>query len=137
MQNTGAPGEEMEVLKHHNEAPEESRAEAVAWQPEVLAGAAEACDLPADFDLSEVWYWLHSRLRALGELSHDDARLTALLNWNEITVADAVHAARLQNQSADGEEQAVQVHLEFLTAEYLARQVLEDDTIPTPELHPA
>lgn len=127
----------MEALKHSKELQEESRTEALNWQPEVLAGAAEVRDLPADFDLSEVWYWLHSRLRALGELSHDDARLTALLNWNEFTVADAVHAARLQNKSADGEEQAVQVHLEFLTAEYLARQLLEEDTIPAPELHPA
>ena len=127
----------MEALKHSKELQEESRTEALNWQPEVLAGAAEVRDLPADFDLSEVWYWLHSRLRALGELSHDDARLTALLNWNEVTVADAVHAARLQNKSADGEEQAVQVHLEFLTAEYLARQLLEEDTIPAPELHPA
>ena len=127
----------MEALKHSKELQEESRTEALNWQPEVLAGAAEVRDLPADFDLSEVWYWLHSRLRALGELSHDDARLTALLNWNEVTVAAAVHAARLQNKSADGEEQAVQVHLEFLTAEYLARQLLEEDTIPAPELHPA
>ena len=108
-----------------------------AWQPEVLNGVQDALDLPSDFDLAEVWYWFHSRLKALGDLNHDDARLTALMNWNGGTVGDALHAARLHVNQLDEESAVRQVHMEFLTAEYLARHVLEKKTIPSTALRPA
>lgn len=127
----------MELLSDKTELAVEGPAEEIAWQPEVLDGCALAESIPADLDLAEVWYWLHSRLKALGELSHDDARLTALLNWNDVTVSDALHAARLHVNKLDEEEAIRQAHLEFLTAEYLARQVLEKEAIPSRELRPA
>jgi hypothetical protein len=91
---------------------------------------------PGDIDLDEVWYWLHARLRALGGLSHGSVRLAALLHWNPPSLGRAMHAARLE---IDREEEGStrQVHLEFLTAEFLAREALERQTIPAPELHSA
>lgn len=127
----------MEFLTNKKELVVEGPAEEIAWQPEVLDGSALAEDIPADLDLSEVWYWLHSRLKALGKLSHDDARLTALLNWNDVTVSDALQSARLHINQLDEEEEIRQAHLEFLTAEFLARQVLEKEPIPSRELRPA
>ena len=105
------------------------------WHPHVLdSGKGE---LPADFDLAEVWQWFHARLRAIGELSHDDARLAALLNWNDRTILVALHAARLHYGEWDGEREALQAQLEFTTAESLARQALDEEPIPTPEIRPA
>ncbi|MEE4218403.1 MAG: hypothetical protein V2I48_12390 [Xanthomonadales bacterium] len=127
----------MKLLIQKTERAEEGPAEEIAWQPEVLHGPALPEDIPADLDLEEVWYWLHSRLRALGEMSRDDARLTALLNWNGVTVSDALHAARLHINQMDEEGEARQAHLEFLTADFLARQALEKEPIPTRELRPA
>lgn len=127
----------MKLHKQETELAEEGPAEEIAWRPEVLDGSALTEDIPADLDLEEVWYWLHSRLRALGEMSRDDARLTALLNWNGMTVSDALHAARLHINRLDEEGETRQAHLEFLTAEFLARQVLEKESIPSRELRPA
>jgi len=127
----------MELLSNKTEPAVEGPAEEISWRPEVLDGCALAECIPADLDLEEVWYWLHSRLKALGELSHDDARLTALLNWNDVTVSDALHAARLHVNKLDEEEAIRQAHLEFLTAEFLARQILEKEDIPSRELRPA
>lgn len=127
----------MDLPKEKIQTPNEAPAEEIAWQPEILDGAATADQLPADFDLAEVWYWFHSRLKALGGLSHDDARLTARLNWSEGTVSDALRAARLHISQLDEEGAIRQAHLEYLTAEFLARQVLEKESIPAPELHPA
>lgn len=107
----------------------------LSWQPHVLnSGKGE---LPADFDLAEVWQWFHARLRAIGELSHDDARLAALLNWNDRTILVALHAARLHYGEWDGERDALQAQLEFTTAEFLARQALDEEPIPTPEIRSA
>lgn len=128
---------EMDHLKPHTKSPDEKTVKAASWQPEVLESTSGDSSLPADFDLDGVWHWLHARLRALGNLSYDDARLTALLHWNEITVCNAVHAARLKRKELDYEGSAVQIHLEFLTAEYMARQILEEQEIPSPELHSA
>ena len=125
----------MDPLEKHPKSTDEQTVEAPSWQPEVLEGTAGTCDLPADFDLDEVWHWLHSRLKALGNLSHDDAKLTALLHWKEATVCDAVRAARLESKDVDGEGTAMRAHLEFLTAEYLARQILEEEDIPSPALY--
>jgi hypothetical protein len=127
----------MESLTKKTQFAEEGPAEQIAWQPEVLDGSGLAENIPADLDLAEVWYWLHSRLRALGEMPHDDARLTALLNWNDVTVSDALQAARLHINQLDEEGETRQAHLEFLTAEFLARQVLEKEPIPSRELRPA
>lgn len=127
----------MEVSKKHKDDRPAELIEVPAWQPEVLEGVSGSCDLPADFDLDEVWHWFHARLKALGELSYDDARLTALLNWNETTVGDALRAARLQDKDLDAEDTAMRAHLEFLTAEFMARHTLEEETIPAPELRPA
>lgn len=127
----------MKLLTQETELAEEGPAEEIAWQPEVLDGSGMAENIPADLDLAEVWYWLHSRLKALGELSHDDARLTALLNWNDVTVSDALQSARLHINQLDEEEEIRQAHLEFLTAEFLARQILEKEPIPSRELRPA
>lgn len=125
----------MESLEQHVTNTDEPVATAPSWKPEVLDSAKSA--LPADFDLSEVWQWFHARLRALGELSHDDARLIALLNWNDRTIRNALHAARLHYGEWNGETDALQTQLEFTTAEYLARQVLIEEPIPAPELRPA
>ena len=127
----------MELHKSHPDQTEKIPVDDAAWQPEVLEGAQEAADLPSDFDLEEVWYWFHSRLKALGHLGHDDARLATLLNWNDVTVGDALHAARLHIDRQSSEGAARQTHLEYLTADYMARQVLEEESIPSPELHPA
>lgn len=127
----------MELLREKTDLTTEGPSEEIAWQPEVLDGAELADGIPADLDLAEVWYWLHARLKALGEMSHDDARLTALLNWNDVTVSDALRAARLHASQEDAENTAHRTHLEFLTAEFLARQVLEEESIPSPELRPA
>ena len=127
----------MELQKPHTAQTDDSPVEDTAWQPELLEGAQQAADLPSDFDLEEVWYWFHSRLKALGELGHDDARLATLLNWNDVTVGDALRAARLHIDQQSSEGAARQSHLEYLTAEYMARHVLEEESIPSPELHPA
>jgi hypothetical protein len=127
----------MKPQSDHNNPSTESAVEETTWRPEVLDGAIEEHELPSDFDLDEVWHWFHSRLKALGHLSHDDARLTALLNWNDITVGEALRTARLHVNQVDEEGEVRQAHLEYLTAEYLARQVLEKESIPAPELHPA
>lgn len=126
----------MKLQPEHAETQTPNPTEDASWQPEVLDGAPAVRDLPADLDLEEVWYWFHSRLRALGELSHDDARLAAVLNWNEDTVGDALRTARL---SIDQQEEgaARQAHLEYLTAEFLTRHVLEEESIPSPEPRPA
>ena len=110
--------------------------ESASWQPEVLRGEASPAVAPVDVDLDEVWYWLHARLRALGGLGRDSAHLAALLNWNPTSLGRAMHAARLE---IDREEEGGtrQVHLEFLTAEYLAREALEQQSIPSPELRTA
>jgi hypothetical protein len=106
------------------------------WQPELLQGDATPAASPGDLDLHEVWYWLHARLRALGDLNHDTARLVALLHWNPSSLGRAMHAARLEiDRDEDGGTR--QVHLEFLTAEYLAREALERQAIPAPELRSA
>ena len=126
----------MKLHEEHNEAQTRNQTEDASWRPEVLEGALAAEELPADFDLDEVWYWFHSRLRALGNLSHDDARLTAVLNWNEIMVGDALRTARLSlDQQEEGAER--QAHLEYLTAEFLTRHVLQEESIPSPKLKPA
>ena len=127
----------MKPLTDQNQPSTETVTEDAAWQPEVLDGALDDQDIPSDFDLDEVWRWFHSRLKALGGLSHDDARLTALLNWNEITLGDALRAARLHVNQEDGDWEAMRAHLEYMTSEYLARQVLEKEAIPAPELHSA
>ena len=127
----------MELLRKKKDLVTEGPIEEVAWLPEVLDGSALTDGTPADLDLAEVWYWLHARLKALGEMSHDDARLTALLNWNDVTVSDALRAARLHADREDAENTAHRAHLEFLTAEFLARQVLGEEAIPSPELRPA
>ena len=127
----------MKLLNDKTELLEEGPTEEIAWKPEVLDGSAISENIPADLDLDEVWYWLHSRLKALGELSHDDARLTALLNWNALTVSDALRAARLHVNQLDEEDATRQAHLEYLTAEYLARHILEKESIPSSELRPA
>ena len=111
--------------------------EEAAWRPEILLGSAGEAELPTDLDLDEVWYWFHSRLRALGELGQDGARLTAMLTWNGEVVGDALRAARVEVNQLQEEDKTRQVHLEFLTAEYLARLVLELQSIPSPELRPA
>lgn len=130
-------GREMDPQKKQTDKTNEAPTEEIAWRPEVLDGAATSEELPADFDLAEVWYWFHSRLKAMGDLSHDDARLTARLNWSEVTVSDALRAARLHISKLDEEAAVRQAHLEYLTAEFLARQVLEEKSIPAPELRPA
>jgi len=127
----------MELLSDKTKLAEEGPTEEIAWRPEVLDGNAISDKVPADLDLDEVWYWLHSRLKALGELTHDDARLTALLNWNDVTVSDALRAARLHVNQLDEEETIRQAHLEYLTAEFLARHILEKESIPSSELRPA
>lgn len=110
--------------------------EQASWQPEVLEGATDFPEFPVDLDLAEVWFWLHSRLRALGKLDHDLARLVALLTWNKKTVHDALYAARLEINQTEEEGITRQTHLEFLTAEYLAHLALEDTSIPSTGLHP-
>lgn len=127
----------MKPLKTHEIASSEVSSAEAAWRPEILEGSTGEADLPADLDLAEVWYWFHSRLRALGELGHDGARLTALLTWNGEVVGDALRAARVEVNQLQEEDKTRQVHLEFLTAEYLARLVLEQQSIPSTELHPA
>ena len=108
-----------------------------AWRPQVLDGSAEITEFPADLELNEVWYWLHSRLRAIGSLDHEPARLVALLAWNEKAVNDALHAARLEINQLEEEGKTRRVHLEYLTAEYLAHLALEGVSIPNAGLHPA
>lgn len=125
----------MDSLEKNEPRTDELIAVEPTWQPLVLDSAL--ANLPPDFDLSEVWQWFHARLRALGGLSHDDARLAALLNWNERTIGDALHAARVHKGEWEGEGSAVQAHLEFTTAEYLARRALREEPIPAPELRPA
>ena len=107
------------------------------WQPEVLDGSANHVETPVDLDLAEVWYWFHSRLKALGDLDHDNARLMALLTWNEATVSRAVYAARLEVNQLEDEGVARRSHLEYLAAEYMARLVLKNTAIPAPELRSA
>ncbi len=111
--------------------------EAAAWRPEVLDGLASETNEPADLDLAEVWSWLHARLRAIGGLEHDPARLVALLTWNETAVDDALHTARLEINQLEEEGATRQVHLEYLTAEYLAHLALEDASIPSARPHSA
>ena len=113
-------------------APEEN-----AWMPKVLECSAEITEFPTDLELNEVWYWLHSRLRAIGDLDHEPARLVALLTWNEKTVNDALHAARLEINQLEEEGKTRRAHLEYLTAEYLAHLALEGVSIPNAGLHPA
>lgn len=125
----------MELPDKNVESANELVAVATACQPSLQVAAMS--DLPADFDLSEVWQWFHARLKALGGLSHDDARLSAILNWNEETIREALHAARLHYSEWDGEQEALQAQLEYTTAEYLARRVLKEEPIPAPELRPA
>lgn len=127
----------MKLLRKLADSATQGPTEDISWQPEVLDGSALSDGIPADLDLAEVWYWLHARLKALGDMSHDDARLTALLNWNDVTVGDALRAARLHADQEYAENTAHQAHLEFLTAEFLARQVLGEEPIPSPELRPA
>lgn len=123
----------LEELQDHPAS--DPASENTAWRPEVLEGLASETNDPPDLDLSEVWSWLHARLRAIGALEHDPARLVALLTWNETAVDDALHAARLEINQLEEEGATRQVHLEYLTAEYLAHLALEDASIPSAGPH--
>lgn len=104
-----------------------------AWQPEILHTEQQADERLLDHDRTEVWNWLHSRLRALGRLNADQAHLAALLCWKHKAVSSALSAARLAVDQLEHEDGARQVHVEFLAAEYLARQALGLESIPAPE----
>jgi hypothetical protein len=101
-----------------------------SWRPEVLAGKQAATESKNDFEISEVWHWYHARLKLLGKFSDDQARLYALLNWREPFLKRAIHSARLEVNLIPGDDRARQAHLEYLAAEYLARQVLDIADIP-------
>ena len=131
------PNRSMKNLKAQDHFVSNTAHEQAAWQPEVLEGTTDFSEYPTDLDLAEVWFWLHSRLRALGKLDPDLARLVALLTWNKQTVHDALYAARLEINQTEEEGTTRQTHLEFLTAEYLAHLALEDTSIPSAGLHPA
>ena len=127
----------MDLLKSEIIQDTAEHSEFQTWQPEVLDGEPAALKQKSDFEISEVWHWYHARLKLLGKLSNTQARLLALLNWREAQLNAAIHAARLEVNRMPGDECARQAHLEYLAAEYLAREALGMASIPTIEPHPA
>ena len=113
------------------------QSESPAWQPEVLDGEHTASLQDSDFEISELWNWYHARLKLLGEIGNSQARLLALLNWRATSVKAAVHAARLEVNKMPGDDAAKQAHLEYLAAEYLAREALDLASVPRIEPHSA
>lgn len=108
-----------------------------AWKPALLEGEKTASQQKSDFEIAEVWHWYHARLKLLGKLNNAQARLHAILNWRDPLIKAAIHAARLEVNRMPGDEAARQAHLEYLAAEYLAREALDLASIPTIEPHPA
>ena len=95
------------------------------WTADVHEGGAGEEAIPLDFEREEVWYWFHARLRSLGGLPWDRARLTALLNCSNDCIRHAVQKARLQLRDLPVSDDAAQTHLEYLAGDLLARMALE------------
>jgi len=95
------------------------------WIADIQESSPGEDAIALDFEREEIWYWFHARLRSLGGLPWDRARLAALLNWNNDCIRHAVQNARLQLKESPVFDDATQTHLEYLAGDLLAQVALE------------